>query len=146
MAAQKSGAEKATRARGSGIPASGAGWGGPAKGASTSAHPDKNRPPKPIEPGPGRGKFKYSLQGETRLERESRQAEEARAFYYEIMHKATEPTPNRLAAATKLLERIEGLPVQKIVQAQQDSLDRMTHEQKLAERDALAAKIAARGK
>jgi hypothetical protein len=38
---------------------------------------------------------------------------EAMDLYETVMRDAGEPTPNRIAAADKLLDRIEGKPVQK---------------------------------
>ena len=98
------------------------GWGGPAKGA---------HPPKPRYEfkgaGPGRGHF--SIAGESRLEREARIAEEMRELLYGFAADDEREDNIRLQASTKLLDRIEGLPVQKLVTQQADALSRMTDQQ-----------------
>ncbi len=86
--------------RGNGGP-NGAGWGGPAKGASTKG----DRPLK-TDAGPGRGHV-----NEERLERNERWAEEMLQLYYAIATgKKRKPTVLQLAAATHRLNRLEGLP------------------------------------
>jgi hypothetical protein len=138
MAEKKGGSKKTSGARASGKKKSG-GWGGPAKGA---------HPAKPAykfgKPGPGRGHF--SIAGENRLERESRMAEEMRELLYGFATDDGREDTIRLQASGKLLDRIEGLPVQKIVQGSSDPLSRMTDEQ-LAQYEAeQEARIAAHKK
>lgn len=106
----------------------GAGWGGPAKGAGNPTP----RPPFDGTPGPGRGH--YSIKGEEKRARDERLAEEMRALYYDVAMTPDEPTPNRLAAATHLLNRIEGAPIARQVTAQIDDLSQLTDEQLAAER------------
>ena len=87
-----------TRPRGNGP-----GWGGPAKGAGTGTRPH-------IVPGPGRGHT--SPAGDARRERDAKWAEEMRQLYYEVATNPRETTQNKLTAADKLLDRIEGKPKQ----------------------------------
>ena len=111
----------------SGAPArkrgNGAGWGGPAKGA----HPAKPAHSFDGKPGPGRGH--YSIDGEGRLERQARHAEEMRQILYGL---ATAPTAEdniRMQSSEKLLNRLEGLPVQKVITAETDPLSMMNDDQ-----------------
>ena len=97
-----------TRARASGIPAGGVGWGGPAKGPGTGKAPILNRP----LAGPGRGHI-----NEERAAQAARDIAEAMALYRTVMRKKTEATPNRLAAATHLLNRVQGQPIAKMEHA-----------------------------
>jgi hypothetical protein len=91
------------------------GWGGPPRGPGNGSAPYVFK-----QAGPGRGN--YSLEGEGRLERQSRHAEEMRGLYYEFANNEALPVETRLKAATHLLDRTEGLPVQKIVQGETDPL------------------------
>lgn len=104
---------------------SGPGWGGSAKGASAA------QPQVLHGVGPGRGHV--SKDGEARREREQRHAEEMRELYYEVATNPEEPTPNRLAAATHLLNRIEGQPVAKLVTASLDPIAQMSRQELKAE-------------
>lgn len=85
--------------------ARGAGWGGPAKGASTSR----------IKPGDPDGIQATRGGSMSRWNQERREAaaDDARDLYDAVMRNEEEPTLNRMAAADKLLDRIEGKPVQK---------------------------------
>jgi hypothetical protein len=116
-------------------PATGLGWGGPAKGAG-------NGKPRYVfgKPGPGRGHF--SIAGENRMEREARIAEEMRELLYGFATDDGRQDLIRLQASDKLLNRIEGLPVQKVVQQQQDALSRMTDEELEAYAEQQRARIA----
>ena len=123
MATKKPGSRKKT----SGAPArksgNGEGWGGPARGAHEA------KPAYQFErtPGPGRGHF--TIAGEQRHEREARIAEEMRELLYGFATDNEREDNIRLQASTKLMDRIEGLPVQKLVTQQADALTRMTDEQ-----------------
>ena len=99
----------------------GPGWGGPAKG------PGSEKEPKLDGPGPGRGH--YSKEGEGRLERQARHAEEMRQLYYDFASAPDKPDVIRITAATHLLNRVEGLPVQKIVTAESDPISIMPDDQ-----------------
>lgn len=79
----------------SGIPAAGPGWGGDAKGPGNRG------------PGPGRP---TRAQAAARLPHDAEIAEEARRTLLGILRDGEFET-NRLNAASKLLDRIEGLPV-----------------------------------
>ena len=118
---------------GVGGPANGPGWGGPAKGTSR-----KSQPPV-LEAGPGRGHF--SIAGEARRERKERLAEEMCELYYTFAHDPKKPDMVRLSAATHLLNRIDGLPVAKIVTAEADDLSGMTDEELAAEEERLREKF-----
>jgi hypothetical protein len=134
MAAKKSSAQK-PHARSKKKQGNGAGWGGPAKGAGkkTSRYVFGKA-------GPGRGHF--SIAGEQRMERESRQAQEMRELLYGFATDDEREDAIRLQAANKLLDRIEGLPVQKIVQQEQDALSRMSDEELAAYEAEQEARIA----
>ena len=123
MATKKPGSRKKT----SGAPArksgNGEGWGGPARGAHEA------KPAYQFErtPGPGRGHF--TIAGEQRHEREARIAEEMRELLYGFATDDERADAIRLQASTKLSDRIEGLPVQKLVTQQADVLSRMTDQE-----------------
>jgi hypothetical protein len=121
-------ASKTSRAR---ARKGGAGWGGPAKGAGmpTPRHDLGGNP------GPGRGH--YSKAGEGRLERQARHAEEMRQIYYEFAHDDSKEDAIRLTAATHMLNRSEGLPVQKVVTASTDPISLMGDDELEAEREKL---------
>jgi hypothetical protein len=93
----------------------GKGWGGPKKGAGKPTPGYKFK-----QAGPGRGN--YSIEGEGRLERQARHAELMRGIYFEFALNEVLPPETRMTAATHLLNRTEGLPVQKIVNAETDPL------------------------
>jgi hypothetical protein len=112
--------------------AGGPGWGGPAKGASSSRR-------KPLtKAGPGRGR--YTVAGEQRHERRERWIEEMCELYYVFAHDPNEPAPTRSSAATHLLNRLDGLPVAKVVTAEADDLSQMTNEELGAELEEFARK------
>jgi hypothetical protein len=122
MAAKKtSDVKKTSRARKSPKPPSkrkkgnGPGWGGPKKGAGTKTPAYKFK-----QAGPGRGN--YSIEGEGRLERQARHAELMRMTFFEFAMNEELPVESRMTAANNLLNRTEGLPVQKIVQGETDPL------------------------
>lgn len=142
MAAKKSSTRKTSGARKKNSrkkTGNGGGWGGPARGA---------HPPTPTykfgEAGPGRGHF--TIAGEQRAERESRMAQEMRELLYGFATDDGREDNIRIQASTKLLDRIEGLPVQKIVNSSTDPLSRMSddelaryeaeQEQRIAEHEA----------
>jgi len=112
-----------------------AGWGGQAKGAGNGKGKQNFK-----GAGPGAGNF--AIDGEARAEREARHAQEMREFYYDVAHNPEEPTPNRISAATHLLSRIEGLPVQKVVSANVDPLSRMSEAELAAELERQRMKVA----
>ena len=93
-------------------PASGAGWGGPAKGSDPRE--------RHVLEGPGPGPGHYTAKGEERADRVARHAEEMQQLYYEFAHNDEKEDATRLSAATHLLNRIQGLPVAKIVTAVED--------------------------
>lgn len=96
-----------------------AGWGGPAKG------PGNGNPRKSFDentPRPGRGHF--SIAGEARVDRESRHMEEMKEILYDAAHDAENET-NRLLAAEKLMNRIEGMPIHKVLSAATDPTSMM---------------------
>jgi hypothetical protein len=95
------------------------GWGGPAKGTGKVIPAYRFK-----QAGPGRGN--YSIAGEGRLERQARHAEEMRGLYYEFANNETLAVESRMTAATHLLNRTEGLPVQKIVSAETDPITLMS--------------------
>lgn len=68
------------------------------------------------------------------MERESRHAEEMRERLYFLSYNGAKEEV-QLSATTKYLDRLEGLPVQKVVTQQADALTRMTDEQLLAAAD-----------
>lgn len=148
MAAKKAGAKKKTSRAGTQPANRPKGWGGSKQGES------KHTPRKALTfAGPGRGN--YSKDGEGRLERQARHAEEMRQLYYDVAATKDVPIDTRLKAATHLLDRTEGLPVQKVITAESDPLTLMDDEsldQELArqrdianqfERDRLADEAAA---
>jgi hypothetical protein len=123
MATERKRSPTSTTRHGNG--AGGPGWGGPAKGASTTKR-------KPLtEAGPGRGR--YSIAGEQKREQNERHAEEMRELYYEFALDPGQPAMVRINAATHLLNRLDGLPVAKVVTANEDDLSKMTEEERLAE-------------
>lgn len=111
---------------------SGAGYGGPAKGAGNGKPGYKFG-----KAGPGRGKF--TIAGENRMERDARIAEEMRELLYGFATDDGRTDLIRLTASTKLSDRIEGLPVQKVVTQQASVLSRMT-EQELKQAEAETAR------
>jgi hypothetical protein len=118
MATERKRAPTSTTRHGNG--AGGPGWGGPAKGASTARR-------KPLaKAGPGRGYF--SAAGEERRERQERLIEELCALYWAFAHDPNEPAPTRISAATHLLNRLDGLPVAKVITADADDLSDLTSE------------------
>lgn len=112
------------------------GWGGEAKGCGNG----KKRHDFGGKAGPGRGH--YSIEGEARVARHERHAEEMREILYEVAHTAEQPSL-QIQAADKLLNRIEGLPVAKVVTAETDPYSRMSEEEVAAEIERTRAKIEA---
>ena len=103
---------KGTHGAGKG-PAGGAGWGGPATGNSGD---------RPATPFSADSETRQTIPGgvgdpDKAAARAARQAElEARAdwyldFYHSVVANEVEPTPNRIAAADKALDRIVGKAV-----------------------------------
>jgi hypothetical protein len=109
----------------------GEGWGGPARGAGNGSE----RKDLGGKPGPGRGN--YSKAGEGRLERQARHAEEMRKLYYEFATDGDKEDMVRLKAATHLLDRSEGLPIQRTITASTDPVSLMTDDELEAERTKL---------
>ena len=87
------------RPKGSGIPAKGAGWGGPAKGASTSR----------IKPGDPDGIAAMSRNPAVMADK-AEAAEQMRNVLYGIALDG-ENEHARIAAADRLLDRLEGKPL-----------------------------------
>ena len=111
--------------RGNGTGA-GDGWGGPAKGSSTAA-PRSNVTS--LIPGqPSKKRAISAIRRHTAAEI----AEELRGTILHIArHGEREET--RLAAACKLLDRIEGLPVARTINAEDDAVARMSEDELRAE-------------
>ena len=107
-------------------PANGAGWGGPAKGASTSKpftgpdHPDHF----PSMPAAAR---------KAKLDDKAAAAERALVIYESIMENEEEMASNRISAANALLNRIEGMPVARSITGTMDDLERMSDADLIAE-------------
>jgi hypothetical protein len=121
MASEKQGSPAKPRAR---RPKSRpAGYGGPAKGKG-NGNPRHDFDKKP---GPGRGH--YSLDGEGRLERQARHAEEMREILYGLASAETVEDSTRMHASEKLLNRLEGLPIQKVITAETDPLQMLSDAQ-----------------
>lgn len=80
----------------------GAGWGGPAKGASTAR----------IKPGDPDGIQAMSNDAEVKALADARRLK-VMAFYERVVDNEAETTPNRLNAGDKLLDRIDGKPMQR---------------------------------
>lgn len=100
------------------------GWGGPAKGKGAV---------KPAyvfdgKPGPGRGNF--SIAGEERKEQKNRRVESLYGFLWDLVFEPTKDSSLtaavRATAADKLLNRLEGLPVQRVISSTTDDLSMMT--------------------
>lgn len=79
--------------------------------------------------------------GEQKRERNERHAEEMRELYYTFAHDPEQPAMMRLSAATHLLNRIDGLPVAKVVTSEADDISLMTDEELEAELACLEAKL-----
>jgi len=101
------------RRKGNGV-GKGEGWGGPPKGPGSGSERHTF-----AGAGPGRGN--YTKEGEARLERQTRHAEEMKELLYELAHGGVREE-TRMNAAEKLLNRIEGLPVQRVLNADVDPL------------------------
>jgi hypothetical protein len=117
-------------------PGNGAGWGGPAQG------PGNGKERKLSGPGPGRAQ--YSQAGEARLERQARHAELMKQVLFDLALDS-EKDEVRMNASAKLLDRIEGLPVQRILNAETDPISMMDKGQidaEIAMTEAKAAKLA----
>ena len=86
--------------KGRGGPAKGPGWGGPAKGASTSR----------IKPGDPDG-ITALRHDPDNLAVKAERRRKALQFYEDVLDDPSQHTQNRLVAADKLLDRIEGKPL-----------------------------------
>ena len=117
---KKDGALKTSGARRKG---NGAGWGGPAKGT----HPPKPRHDFDKQAGPGRGH--YSVEGEARLERQARHAEVMKQILFGVATSEVADDGVRVQAAEKMLNRLEGLPVQKVITAETDPVSMLSDDQ-----------------
>lgn len=122
MAAKKEPADKKAGAKKKKSQGKGPGWGGPRKGAGRVIPPYKFK-----AAGPGRGN--YSIEGEGRLERQARHSERMRAIYFEFAENEELLPETRMVAATHLLNRTEGLPVQRVLNAETDPLEMLSNEQ-----------------
>jgi hypothetical protein len=88
----------------------GAGWGGPARGNGNGSERNTFN----SEPGPGRGNM--SAEGIARRERRELWRDDLRLLLYNLAHDG-EPDAVKVAAARALLDRIEGLPVATVINA-----------------------------
>lgn len=132
MAEKKAAPIKTSRVR----TATGMGWGGPAKGAGNG----KPRHEFDKAPGPGRGH--YSLEGEARLERQARHAEEMRQVLYGLATSEVAEDNIRMQSSEKMLNRLEGMPIQKVVTAETDPVSMMNEEQLEAHLEQTRRKVA----
>lgn len=123
----------------------GAGWGGPAKGAGAPVRP-------PFEPGnPTRVTMTFAearaMNGDKpskhamRKALDEQRAEEMRQLLYDIATKG-EAEANRLNAATKLLDRIEGMPVAKQQIEVKRPIEEMTEAELASAIDLIRAAVA----
>lgn len=92
----------------SGIPAGGPGWGGPANGRGS----DKPAAP-PIADPKAAAAAAHTPQAEAKRRASIASAEELKGVLSDIALNDKAPDMARIAAADKLLDRIEGKPVQK---------------------------------
>lgn len=97
----RGGRTSGTRPKGSGIPAGGAGWGGPARGASTNRYSADNPPDQKAAK---RGKEMAAKLKELLSDHIGSVAE----TWLTIMLDPTQPAAARIAAAEKIAERVEG--------------------------------------
>lgn len=116
--------------KGSGIPASGPGWGGPANGASASR----------IKPG--------DPDGITRLARDPAHmsakdalAEEMTAIIVDVARDETVPPQTRVIAADKVLDRVQGKPIARTVTTTVDDISQLTDIELAAEAARLAREL-----
>lgn len=110
-----------------GGPAKGAGWGGPAKGAAK--HPSRGHS--------GRIAARQAAQGA--------RSEALCRVYYEIAHDPRSRTAVRLAAATHLLNRIEGKPITATITSATDDLAQLSDEELQADLTRVQAALRAMG-
>jgi hypothetical protein len=114
-----------------GLPATGLGWGGPAKG----------------DPGPlfdsqyAKAMSEMAKNPEVRARNEAR-AEELREFYYQTAKNENEPTLIRMAAADKYLDRVEGKPIARSVTTTVDDVSELSDIELAAEIARLEREIA----
>jgi hypothetical protein len=113
----------------SGIPASGI----PASGNLQFGSKGRGSGPKVLIP--GQGPEKRAITAQNRLDQE-RAAEEGRQKLYALMHGA-EAEATQLAATIALLNRIEGAPVQRNINASLDDIQRMKDDELAAELEAV---------
>lgn len=111
---------------GSGIPAGGAGWGGPAKGKGTGGPKLGVENLMPGDHGQPRPTAEAVAAGKSRAER-------MRAILDEIASDPKAPPQARVAAADRLLDRIEGKPVQTNLNANVDDVSRLSDDDLHAE-------------
>lgn len=87
----------------------GAGYGGGAKGASVAPETVQTapqfQPGTSANPGGVRGPW---------AQRKAELAEKAMKLWEDVVDDITEPTPNRISAADKIMNRVDGLPVQRV--------------------------------
>ena len=91
---------------------------------------------------PGNGPEKRAMGEAARLNQEIA-AEEARQLMYKIMHDGAAGPATQLQAADKLLNRIEGAPIQRNINASLDDIQRMKDDELAAELEAIRRKGAA---
>ena len=114
-----------TRPKGSGIPASGAGWGGDAKGAG--------KPADALPPG--------SHTMSAKAAKDARAAEMEQVLYEIAL--SGEHESNRVNAAYKLKTLLDGLPVAKQVNINANAFDGISDEQLAAAIEEIRAAVAA---
>ena len=126
----------------------GDGWGGPPKGAgrggeARNSRPEKNRPdvaPKvpsfadAPKAGPGRGHV--SVSGEDRRARDAERSEIAQEKLFSLVTTANRQE-TQLSAAVALLNRIDGMPIARNLNANVDDLSRLSDVELQAERERL---------
>ena len=118
----------------SGIPAGGTGWGGQAKGASTSR----------IKPGDLDG-IQAMSHDSTIKARNDAWRESVLLMYAGYVDDGQAPPMIRIAAGDKLLDRIDGKPVATQITAVMDEFDTLTDEQLHARAARLRARLIADG-
>ena len=132
-------------------PGGNAGWGGPPKGAGRGGparHPTKEfkksgepnvgaalvRDFDGAQPGPGRGHV--SSAGEDRRARDAARSEVAQETLFSLVIGA-DRQETQLAAAVALLNRIDGMPIARNLNANVDDLSRLSDAELQAERERL---------
>lgn len=100
------------------MPASGPGWGGPTKGASTTVGMMNG-----AETGPGRIGPNSSPERRMKLENKQASAEAMYVVWEEIALNPEESASNRINAAEKLVNHVEGMAVQRLIAGTTDTVE-----------------------